>query len=271
MPRIIPEAARGHDSRAHIHNKMVRARTSLVRSAALAAVPKLRKSLKFWKTASWHLFCLKGLGSAQIKRTLMATRVMVVNGTSDRLVVLAEVLRQCGFTVVAEVDVQEDWEAQIRTIEPQVIVANVDFPGVQTLTRLCALGQDRYPVVMFTCDDNPQRMRSAIEAGISAYVVRGLSQERVKPIIEIAMTRFAQMRALRQELQQARTTLAERKLIDRAKGILMQQRACSEDEAYHSLRKMAMDQNRRLAEVAQGVIDFAGAFGALPGASSKLK
>lgn len=190
----------------------------------------------------------------------MALQVMVVEGTSDRSAVLSQALQQGGFTVVAQVGAHEDWEARLHATAPQVLVANVDFPSDQMLVRLCALSRDDYAVVMFTCDDDPEHMRSAIEAGISAYVVRGLSQERVRPIIEIAMTRFEQMQTLRRELKQARTTLAERKLVERAKGILMQQRVCSEDEAYRILRKTAMDQHRRLAEVAQGVIALAGAF-----------
>ncbi|MBI3496773.1 MAG: ANTAR domain-containing protein, partial [Proteobacteria bacterium] len=100
-------------------------------------------------------------------------------------------------------------------------------------------------------------MRAALEAGVSAYVVDGLSVERVRPIVEVALARFEQWQALRRELDQAQTNLAERKLIERAKGIVMKQRRCTEDEAYALLRKLAMDRNQRLAQVAESVITMA--------------
>jgi len=110
---------------------------------------------------------------------------------------------------------------------------------------------------MFTQDKDQTRMRAALQAGVSAYVVDGLAAERVQPIVNVALARFEQWQALRQELDQAQTGLAERKAIDRAKGILMTQRRCSEDEAYRLLRKTAMDRNARLGEVAENVIAMA--------------
>jgi response regulator NasT len=112
-------------------------------------------------------------------------------------------------------------------------------------------------VVMFTHDDDTERMRTAIRAGVSAYVVGDLAGDRVKHIVDVAVLRFEQHQTLQRELDQTKTSLAERKLIERAKGILMRQRDCGEEQAFQALRKMAMDRNRRLAEVAQSVIDAA--------------
>ena len=97
-------------------------------------------------------------------------------------------------------------------------------------------------------------MRDAVAAGVSAYVVDGLAPERVKFVVDVAMARFEATEGLRRELEEAKTTLAERKIIDRAKGILMQTRAMSEDEAYKALRKLAMDRGRKMADVAQTVV-----------------
>jgi response regulator NasT len=113
---------------------------------------------------------------------------------------------------------------------------------------------DPRPIVMFTQDREGAMIREALKAGVSAYVVDGLSVERIRPIMDVAVARFEQSQALRQELEEARASLTERKVIERAKGILMKQRACSEEEAYRLLRKAAMDGNKRLAEVAEQLI-----------------
>ena len=116
---------------------------------------------------------------------------------------------------------------------------------------------DPRPIVMFTQDQDRTLMRAALEAGVSAYVVDGLSVERVRPIVEVALARFEQWQALRRELDQAQANLAERKVIERAKGIVMKQRGCTEDEAYAMLRKLAMSRNQRLAQVAESVVTMA--------------
>jgi response regulator NasT len=139
-----------------------------------------------------------------------------------------------------------------------VIIIDRDSPDRDTLEHVCMITRDDpRPIVMFTQDQNRTLMRAALEAGVSAYVVDGLSVERVRPIVEVALARFEQWQALRRELDQAQTNLAERKVIERAKGIVMKQRRCTEDEAYAMLRKLAMDRNQRLAHVAESVITMA--------------
>lgn len=124
------------------------------------------------------------------------------------------------------------------------------------------LSQDNpRPVVMFAHDGDTAKIKAAIEAGVSAYIVDGLSSNRVRPIIETAMARFRQYQGLKDELDKAKSSLEERKIVERAKGILMQKKGLGEAAAYDSLRKMAMSSNQRLVEVAKKVIDVADVIG----------
>ncbi len=167
---------------------------------------------------------------------------------------LEQALKDADYQVVATIAADEDLQIHAGRIQPDVIVIQIGSPDRDALARICSISRTR-PVVMFTQDEDSEKIRTAVEAGISAYIVRGLSSDRVKPIIDVAVARFEKSRALHKELGQVRTILAERKIIERAKGILMQQRGCSEDEAYQVLRKSAMDRNRRIVEVAKNIID----------------
>jgi len=188
----------------------------------------------------------------------MKLRVLLVDEDEDRRLAVGATLTGAGYTVVGSIASGRDLMTAIRHERPDVIVIDVDSPDRDALEDLCCIARDApHPVVMFTHDDDAEKMRTAIRAGVSAYVVGGVSGERVRPIVEVAVMRFEQHQALRAELQQAKASLAERKVIERAKGILMRQRRCSEDEAYQALRRSAMERNRRLAEVAQSVIDAA--------------
>lgn len=188
----------------------------------------------------------------------MKLRVLLIDEDHDRRALLQEALRAAGYAVVLGATPEGDLLGEVRRVKPDVIVIDVDSPDRDTLENMCCIARDApRPVVMFTHDEDAEKMRSAIRAGVSAYVVGGVSGERVKPIVEVAVMRFEQHQALREELQQAKTSLADRKLIERAKGILMRQRGCGEDEAYQALRKAAMERNRKLVEVAQNVIDAA--------------
>lgn len=110
------------------------------------------------------------------------------------------------------------------------------------------------PVIVFTSDGRSDKIHSAIHAGVDAYVVDGFSPERLEPVLETAISRFREVQTLKNELATAKADLADRKLIDRAKGMIMDQRNCKEAEAYHILRKMAMDHKKRLADVSQDIL-----------------
>jgi len=124
---------------------------------------------------------------------------------------------------------------------PDVIIIDTHSPDRDTIEHLCVISQDTpRPIVMFSADGNTEKIREAVRAGVSAYVVDGLAAQRVQPILDVAIARFEALQSLRNELEDAQTQLADRKRIDRAKGILMKQRKLSEEEAYQWLRKMAM-------------------------------
>ncbi len=188
----------------------------------------------------------------------MSLRVLLVDDDPARAAIVEPALRAAGYEVVTVVDTAAAMLAQVRARRPDVIIIDRDSPDRDTLEHVCMITRDDpRPIVMFTQDQDRTLMRAALEAGVSAYVVDGLSVERVRPIVEVALARFEQWQALRRELDQAQTNLAERKLIERAKGIVMKQRGCTEDEAYAMLRKLAMSRNQRLAQVAESVITMA--------------
>ena len=188
----------------------------------------------------------------------MSLSVLLVDDDPERAAIVEPALREAGYEVVTVVDTAAEMLAQVRARRPDVIIIDRDSPDRDTLEHVCMITRDNpRPIVMFTQDQDRTLMREALEAGVSAYVVDGLSVERVRPIVEVALARFEQWQALRRELDQAQTNLAERKVIERAKGIVMKQRCCTEDEAYAMLRKLAMDRNQRLAHVAESVITMA--------------
>jgi response regulator NasT len=142
--------------------------------------------------------------------------------------------------------------------DPQLIVINIDKPDSSLIQQLRVINQQYpLPIVIFTQDSRDDAIEHAIQAGVSAYVVDGLNENRILPILRTAQMRFKQNQSVQAELNNLRTTLADRKVIDRAKGMIMAQRACTEDEAYKLLRTTAMNQNIRLAALAQNIIDAA--------------
>jgi response regulator NasT len=182
-------------------------------------------------------------------------RVLLVDDEPQRAGMLRSTLRAAGHEVIGPFGEALDLLVRVREAEPDVIIIDHDSPDRDTLEHVCLVTRDEpRPIVMFTQDREGAMIREALQAGVSAYVVDGLAPERLRPILEVAVARFEQHHALRQELSEARASLAERKTIDRAKGIIMKQRACSEDEAYRLLRKAAMDGNKRLVEVAEQLV-----------------
>lgn len=147
---------------------------------------------------------------------------------------------------------------QAEAVRPEVILIRADSPSRDTLVQLAALhAAAPRPVLLFAQRGNRQLMRMAFKAGVSAYVVDGLTRERVKPLIELAIARFEEHQALKNERDDATHKLAERKLIDRAKGVLMKVRGLDEEAAYAALRKLAMDRAQPLGKAAADVIAMA--------------
>lgn len=148
---------------------------------------------------------------------------------------------------------------KLPELKPDLILVDFQSPNRDRFEQiLAALAPAEQPVAMFVEKSDPQLMKSAIEAGVSAYVVDGLRMDRIKPILEMATARFHGNAKLRAELDAAKTALEDRKVIDRAKGVLMKARGVSEEEAYTILRKAAMDQGVRIAQVAASLVSAAG-------------
>jgi len=183
-------------------------------------------------------------------------RVLVIDPDSARAALVAE-----GLTGAEPAEVRHATrfdEADARQFEPDVVVIAADSPDRDTLESLREASQSNpRPVVMFVDRSEPGLAKAAVEAGVAAYVVDGLSPSRVRGVLEVALTRFTLMQRLRADLEKARADLASRKTIDRAKGILMRERGLDEEAAYAVLRKLAMDSGRPLAAVAADLIAYA--------------
>jgi response regulator NasT len=190
-------------------------------------------------------------------------RVLVVDETVERAELLRAGLRGAGYEVTASLSSPLTLLRAIEQYRPDIIVIDTESPSRDVLEHLVVMSQHTpRPVVMFASDPAPETIREATRAGVSAYVVDGLDPERIKPIINAAIARFEEMQGLRTQLAEANLRLAERKVVDRAKGLLMKSRGLDEDSAYAALRKMAMDRKLKLADVAQRVVDAADLLGA---------
>ena len=189
-------------------------------------------------------------------------RVLIVDANPERRALLAESLQTNDYLVLQRATISLELLKNLPQLDPDVIVIDTDAPDRDTLEHVCMISRDQpRPIVLFTDDDDVARMKQAMRAGVTSYVVKGIAPERIKPILQVAMLRFEEHQALRQDLSLAQNQLAERKLIERAKGIVMQQKNISENAAYNLLRKMAMERNVKLADIAAQVVDLAQALG----------
>jgi len=186
-------------------------------------------------------------------------RVLIIDPDEARAALVAEGLRHVRPLEVKRVGSFEEIEADLERLAPDVIVIACESPDRDTLESLreATEGNPR-PVVMFVDRSSPGLAEAAVEAGVAAYVVDGLSARRVRSVLEVAMSRFELMQKLRADLDKAKADLASRKAIERAKGLLMKDRGMDEDQAYRLLRKLAMDTGRPLGAVAADLLTFAG-------------
>lgn len=185
----------------------------------------------------------------------MPLKVLVIDPNAQRAEVVREALLQAGEYWVEVAVRTTDLAGLIRTAQADVLIVDLDLPDRDTIEQLRVSTREMpRPIVMFVDQSDAEMMKAAIAAGVSAYVVDGLAQHRVRPVLETALARFQAFEGLRQELEAAKSSLAERKLVDRAKGILMQMKGISEDEAYAQLRKKAMNEQKKLTDIAQSVV-----------------
>lgn len=185
-------------------------------------------------------------------------RVLLVDNHMERTAPLMQSLTDAGYEVIAHLSDTANLDDAVRKLQPDIVIIDIESPSRDTLEHLCVMNESMpRPIVMFTHDGDSKKIREATRAGVSAYVVGGLPNERMKPIVDAAIARFEEFKALRLELTEANTRLSERKVIEKAKGLLMKQRGVDEDEAYGMLRNMAMKQNIRLAALAEQVVQAA--------------
>jgi len=190
-------------------------------------------------------------------------RALVVDEFEERAELLRDGLRQAGCDVAASLSAPFALLQTVESEKPDVIIIDTTSPSREILEYLAMLTQRTpRPIVMFANDGAPATIRKAVRAGVTSYVVDGFDPARLGTIVEVAVARFENFQALRGQLADANLRLAERKLVDRAKGLLMKGRSLDEQTAYAMLRKMAMDRKLKLAEVAQRVIDAADLLGA---------
>jgi len=185
-------------------------------------------------------------------------RVMLVDDTQKDVSLLKEALNAAGYQVVAEESSPARLPQRVAELRPDVIIIDTDSPSRDVLEQVVIVSRDDpRPIVMFTDDGDSATIQAAIKAGVTAYIVAGMQPERLKPILEVAQARFDADRALREELRTAHERLADRKIIEKAKGVVMQQKQISEDEAFRLMRKLAMDRNVTLLQVAQQLLGVA--------------
>jgi response regulator NasT len=200
---------------------------------------------------------------------VVAPDLAITDPTDDDAILQAERSRSLrigllenGFNLVASLPADVFLAERIAQLQPDMIIVDAESAARDALEHVVMATRDeRRPIVMFTNDDDTTHVRDAVAAGVSAYIVAGLAAERIRPILDIAMARFQHEQSLRRELADARSELRDRKVIDRAKGLLMQRQGLTEPEAYAKLRKTAMDKGLKLGDVAQRILDVADLLG----------
>jgi len=185
--------------------------------------------------------------------------ILVIDDNRLRAAIIEEGLREAGHTRVHVIHSVEEVARRIVDIAPDVVVIDLENPRRDQLEGFFSLSKAlRKPVAMFVDRSDAWEIEASVEAGVSAYVVDGLKKERVKPILDMAVSRFNAFSRLTRELEEARSALEDRKIIDQAKAILMKSRGIGEAEAYALLRSTAMNQNRKIVDIAQGLVTAAG-------------
>ena len=185
-------------------------------------------------------------------------KIVIVDKNPIRAAILEDGLREAGYTHVVRLDDTSHLLARIYAIDPDVILIDLEEPSRDVLEQMFQVSRAvKRPVAMFVDQSDTASIEAAVDAGVSAYIVGGLRKERVKGILDLCISRFNAFARLQDELDRAKSALDDRKVIDRAKGILMKMKNLTEEEAYGLLRKTAMNENKKIAEVAQSVITAA--------------
>jgi two-component system, response regulator / RNA-binding antiterminator len=182
-------------------------------------------------------------------------KIVIVDKNPIRAAILEDGLREAGHVHVTRIEETSHLLTRIYSIDPDVILIDLENPSRDVLEQMFQMSRVvKRPIAMFVDQSDAASIEAAVDAGVSAYIVGGLRKERIKNILDLCISRFNAFARLQDELERTRNALEERKVIDRAKGILMKAKNLTEDEAYTLLRKTAMNEKKKIAEVAQSVI-----------------
>ena len=182
-------------------------------------------------------------------------KIAIVDESPIRAAILEEGLREAGFTDVVRIDEMQSLLSRIYALDPDVIVIDLENPSRDILEQMFQVSRAvRRPIAMFVDQSDAASIQASVDAGVSAYIVDGLKKERLKPILDLCISRFNAFAKLQDELDRAKSALEDRKVIDRAKGILMKLKGLTEDEAYVLLRSTAMREKKKIGEIAQSIL-----------------
>ena len=197
-------------------------------------------------------YLLKPLGRA------IMLRVMIVDNDVERTKPLKQSLLDTGYEVIAHLRDTVNLDDACCELKPDIVIIDTDSPSRDTLENICVMTMNEpRPIVIFTHDGDKEQIKLATQAGVCAYVVGSIPNERLRPVIDAAVARFEEFKHLREALNEANNKLNERKVIERAKGLIMKQRKIDEEEAYSLLRSMAMQKNMRIASLSEQIVEAA--------------
>ncbi len=182
-------------------------------------------------------------------------KIVIVDESPVRAAILEEGLREAGFADVVHISEMQSLLSRIYSVDPDVILIDLENPSRDVLEQMFQVSRAvRRPIAMFVDQSDADSIQASVEAGVSAYIVDGLKKERIKPILDLCISRFNAFAKLQDELARTKSALEERKIVDRAKGILMKLKGLTEDEAYVLLRSTAMREKKRIGEIAQSIL-----------------
>ena len=185
-----------------------------------------------------------------------ALKIILVDENTGRSAILRRALQDEGHEVILRLDSSDYLQTSNEINHADIVIVNSDIPEAQIFANLSEINQVKpKPIVMFTQKSDSASTQAAVKSGVNAYIVDGLEETRVQGIIDVAIARFREFQALKDELDSTKNQLFERKTIEKAKGLLMQHKKINEEEAYKSLRKMAMDKNKRIIDIAESIIN----------------
>jgi response regulator NasT len=185
-------------------------------------------------------------------------KIVIVDESSIRAAILEEGLREAGFTHVVHISEMQSLLARIYAVDPDIILIDLENPSRDVLEAMFQVSRAvRRPIAMFVDQSDTASIQASVEAGVSAYIVDGLKKERIKPILDLCVSRFNAFAKLQEELERTKSQLEDRKIIEKAKGILMKLKGLNEDEAYVLLRSTAMREKKKIGEIAQSIITAA--------------